>query len=82
MASVVGIQHDGSDLPAAVVIKTPNSTITAQDISDVVAQELADYKRLRGGVFFVDELPMTASGKIVKRKVRDIAVRMFQSVKK
>lgn len=30
-------------LPAAVVVRTPNSTIPTQDIIDVVGQELADY---------------------------------------
>ena len=37
------------------------------DISDKVAY----YKRLRGGVQFVQEIPKSASGKILRRKLKE-----------
>ena len=39
----------------------------------------ADYKRLRGGVYFVDSLPLTPSGKVMRRKVKDIAIEMHKN---
>lgn len=33
---------------------------------------------LRGGVFFVDELPLTPSGKVLRRQVRLIATAMYK----
>lgn len=37
------------------------------------AERLAKYKRLEGGVKFVDAIPKTASGKILKRVLREQA---------
>ncbi len=37
----------------------------------VVKSKLADYKRLRGGVEFMDKIPKSASGKILRRVLRD-----------
>ncbi len=34
-----------------------------------VASEAAEYKQLVGGVKFVDELPKTPSGKVLKREL-------------
>lgn len=39
----------------------------------------ADYKRLRGGVYFVDEFPLTPSGKVMRRKVKEIAIEMYEN---
>lgn len=38
-----------------------------------------DYKRLRGGVYFVSELPLTPSGKVMRRKVKEIAIEMHEN---
>jgi acyl-coenzyme A synthetase/AMP-(fatty) acid ligase len=35
------------------------------DVAD--AERVAAYKRLRGGVFIVDHIPRTGSGKIIRR---------------
>ena len=36
------------------------------------AESLADYKRLRGGVKFMTEFPLTSIGKIVRREIADM----------
>lgn len=35
--------------------------------------QMATYKHLDGGVYFVSELPMTPSGKILQMKVKQMA---------
>ncbi|XP_070492631.1 uncharacterized protein [Chironomus tepperi] len=80
VACIVGIPDMISgDLPAAVVIKEVNSEITEQDIIDEVARNFPIFKRLHGGAYFVDSLPMTPSGKIKKRLVRKMAAQMYKS---
>ncbi|XP_019539911.3 probable 4-coumarate--CoA ligase 3 [Aedes albopictus] len=61
-----------SDLVTAVIVKDPSSQLTAEEVEQHVARNLSDPKHLRGGVFFVEQLPMTSNGKVVRRKVRDI----------
>lgn len=51
-----------SGLPAAVIIRSNASTITEQEISDMVKTEFADSRKLRGGVYLADSLPLSASG--------------------
>ncbi|XP_068623524.1 luciferin 4-monooxygenase-like [Battus philenor] len=70
-ACVVGIPHaEDCEHPAACVVRKPGSTVTAQDIKELVASKLSKSKELRGGVVFVDKLPMTSTGKIAVGKVK------------
>ena len=63
------------DVAAAIVVKRKYfESLSAGKIKDAVASHFPHYKHLHGGVYFVDELPMTANGKIQKRFVKDIAI--------
>lgn len=77
--AVVGIPDSiARNLPAAVVVKRPEfDELTEKFIIDYVAERLPEYKQLHGGVYFVDELPMTPSGKILKRFVKVIAIEKY-----
>lgn len=76
--SIVGIPDlIATDLPAAVIVKNENLNVTEEEIYDLVANNLSDCKKLRGGVYFVDQLPMTASGKIQKNKVKEMAIKFY-----
>ena len=44
---------------------------TDEDIKAWVKERVAPYKRLDGGVIFTDEIPKSASGKILRRILRD-----------
>ncbi|CAG9975451.1 unnamed protein product [Clonostachys byssicola] len=70
-AGVVGVVVSGEELPRAYVVK--NSDVTEQEIMQWVESKLAKYKWLRGGVAFVDNIPRTRSGKIVRRVLRERA---------
>lgn len=56
---------------AAVVKKNGYDNLTEQVIINHVAQHLSFYKHLIGGVVFMDSLPMSASGKILKKLIRE-----------
>ncbi|XP_028172350.1 luciferin 4-monooxygenase-like isoform X2 [Ostrinia furnacalis] len=75
--AVTGIPDpESGDLPVACVVRRPESDVTAQDIKDLVKGTLSDSKQLRGGVIFMDAIPMTASTKVHRRKLKELALVM------
>lgn len=80
-ACVVGITDSASnDLPAAVVVRQCGSTITGAEISNMIAEALDDSQKLRGGIYFVDALPVTPSGKILRRKIKIHATKLYEAL--
>ncbi|XP_013184008.2 luciferin 4-monooxygenase [Amyelois transitella] len=76
---VVGMQDlDSWDLPVAFVIRKPDSNVTAQDLKDMVKSSLSDGKQLRGGVVFLDSFPLTATSKVHRMKLQDMAITMHR----
>ena len=73
--AVVGIyaKEQATEVPRAFIVPKPGvegSPKTAQDIMDWLQAKVANHKRLRGGVRFVDEVPKSASGKILRRLLK------------
>ena len=56
----------------AFVRRSAGSDITESDVQEYARARMARYKAPKY-VFFVDEFPLTASGKIQKYKLRDMA---------
>ncbi|KAL3417885.1 4-coumarate-CoA ligase 2 [Phlyctema vagabunda] len=86
-AAVIGVRknkaedvmsgENGEEFPRAYVVKRPDPESRELDEQSVrmwCAHKLARYKDLTGGVVFVDQIPKNASGKILKRVLRDRAV--------
>ncbi|XP_063624805.1 uncharacterized protein LOC134796554 [Cydia splendana] len=72
---VTGIPHfEDGERVAACVVRRPGSTVSAQEIKDLVASQMSVHKQLYGGVVFVDELPLTSTGKISRVKVKEIVI--------
>uniref|UniRef100_A0A182N1M3 AMP-dependent synthetase/ligase domain-containing protein n=1 Tax=Anopheles dirus TaxID=7168 RepID=A0A182N1M3_9DIPT len=70
---VVGLPGEGTDVPAALVLRAPGlPCVTADQVRRHVDGQVADYKQLRGGVYFIDAMPLTPSGKIVRRKCLEL----------
>lgn len=75
-ACVLGV-YDASqatELPRAYVALKPNIARTedkANEIAEWMATKVAPHKRLRGGVHFIDVVPKSPSGKILRRLLRD-----------
>ena len=59
----------GEAIVAAVVV-VDGATITAAELQDAVASQLAGYKRVRH-VVFVDEIPRLPSGKALRRTLKE-----------
>ena len=68
---------DAGEVPKAFVVKSPSVGLEANDrtvirnIQKHVEQHKASYKWLRGGVEFIDTIPKSPSGKILRRLLRD-----------
>lgn len=63
------------DPAAAAVVKVEGSKLSEQDIVEYVAKRLVvEHKQLHCGVFFLDDLPKTGSGKVLRDKARDMAL--------
>lgn len=70
-AAVIGVPDPtwGENVTAVIVLK-PGMTATEAEIIGTVRDRLAGYKKPKK-VIFVDELPKTVSGKIIKRELRE-----------
>jgi acyl-CoA synthetase (AMP-forming)/AMP-acid ligase II len=72
-AAVVGVyDEDGTELPKAFVVVQPGATLTEADVIAYTAERVAPYKKVRR-VEFIDGVPRAASGKILRRELRDKA---------
>ena len=71
---VVGVddKEQATEVPRAYVVVKPGTVEKglAGDIERWLAAKVASHKRLRGGVRFVEEIPKTASGKILRRVLK------------
>ncbi|KAK4985792.1 hypothetical protein LTR50_005750 [Elasticomyces elasticus] len=65
-----------SEVPRAYVVPKRGERVDGLEAEIVgwLAQRVAGHKRLRGGVRFVDEIPKSASGKILRRVLKAKAV--------
>ncbi|CAJ0751328.1 23139_t:CDS:10 [Entrophospora sp. SA101] len=76
-AGVVGIysEQDATELPVAYVeLVNPAASDHQQikkSIQDYVAEKVAHHMRLRGGVYIIDKIPKSASGKILRKDLRE-----------
>jgi acyl-CoA synthetase (AMP-forming)/AMP-acid ligase II len=69
--AVIGVEDpEAGELPKAFVVKAPGAELTEDQVKDFVAGKVATYKQIRI-VEFIDEIPKSASGKILRRVLRD-----------
>ncbi|OZJ06190.1 hypothetical protein BZG36_01006 [Bifiguratus adelaidae] len=72
---VVGVYaaKEATELPTAYVVVQEGSTASpslAKEIESFVRERVTPHKRLRGGVRFVEKIPKSPSGKILRKEVR------------
>ena len=67
--AVIGIPDLASgELPKAFVVR--RGDITSEELKQFVASKVPPEKKLRGGVEFVEKIPKSASGKMLRRLLR------------
>ena len=72
-AGVVGepdARTPGDERPHAFVVLKPDAELSAVDVTNFIAGLVATYKHVKA-VTFVGEIPKSASGKILRRVLRD-----------
>jgi acyl-CoA synthetase (AMP-forming)/AMP-acid ligase II len=70
-AAVVGRPDDeAGEVPVGYVVLRDGHQVTEDEVATFVADQVAHYKRL-GAVHFIDAIPKSASGKILRRLLRD-----------
>lgn len=84
--AVLGIydKSQATEVPRAyIVVKqgTPANDATAKEIRKWVADNMANHKRLRGGIRFIQEVPKSASGKILRRVLKEQALKEEEAPK-
>lgn len=57
--------------PRGYVVLKQGATITEADIHAFMKEKLAKHKQLVGGIVFIDEVPKLASGKIVRKLLKE-----------
>ncbi|XP_045508244.1 4-coumarate--CoA ligase 1-like isoform X1 [Colias croceus] len=73
-AGVAGVSHPAGELPRAFVVRQPGARVSEDDIHAFIAEKLSDPKHLRGGIRFVNEIPKNPSGKILRRKLKEMVL--------
>ncbi|MET8470228.1 4-coumarate--CoA ligase family protein [Streptomyces sp. NPDC006422] len=69
-AAVIGVlDDDGNEVPKAFVVRS-DPALGADDVLAYVAERVAPYKKIRR-VAFIDGVPRAASGKILRRELRE-----------
>ena len=81
-AQVAGIADEKyGEIVGAFVIKEEGSCIEEEDIRDYALDKIARYK-VPKHVFFVDEFPLTASGKVQKFKLSELGLKLVKEKEK
>ncbi|KAJ7942589.1 4-coumarate--CoA ligase-like [Quillaja saponaria] len=57
------------EIPVAFVVRKARSVLSQKDVINYVAKQVAPYKKIRK-VVFLDSLPRSATGKILRRQLR------------
>ncbi|SFA47950.1 Acyl-CoA synthetase (AMP-forming)/AMP-acid ligase II [Rhodococcoides kroppenstedtii] len=69
-AAVIGVLDDeGEEVPKAFVVLQQGASLTEDDVISFVAEKVAPHKKVRR-VQFIDTVPKSASGKILRKDLR------------
>ncbi|XP_077991034.1 uncharacterized protein LOC144445369 [Glandiceps talaboti] len=68
-AAVIGVPDESGEVPKAFVVPKSDK-LTPENVIKFVEERVAPYKKLRGGVEFIDQIPKSASGKILRKLLK------------
>ena len=74
--AVVGVPDEiAGEVPKAIIVKSPSASSDDEAAVRVINKFVEDnktrHKWLKGGIRFVDDIPKSPSGKILRRFIRD-----------
>ncbi|KAF9279332.1 putative fatty-acid--CoA ligase FadD10, partial [Mortierella alpina] len=75
-SAVIGVENaeQATEVPMAFVVRNETTAegraLSEQEVVDYVGERVAPHKRLRGGVRFIDVIPKSAAGKILRKDLR------------
>lgn len=74
-AAVIGIPHpwEATEVPKAYLVRRSGSLVSPEEIAKFLLQYLAKYKVMDMQFRFCDSIPKSASGKILKKALREAA---------
>jgi len=86
---VIGVHSEqaATELPRAYVVSTKNASLLQdpkaraafeRKVQKWIKTKVAQHKYLRGGVFVIPAVPKSATGKILRRQLRDLALQEAQ----
>jgi len=84
-AAVIGVwsEEQATELPRAYIVPSPdtNKETAAEDARKWIEAKLSNTKRLRGGVYLLEAIPKSPSGKILRKDLRALAAKEGQKSK-
>ncbi|CAO3573477.1 unnamed protein product [Mortierella alpina] len=75
-SAVIGVEdpEQATEVPMAFVVRNEATAVgralTEREVVEFVSEKVAAHKRLRGGVRFIDVIPKSAAGKILRKDLR------------
>ncbi|KAJ1431114.1 AMP-dependent synthetase/ligase [Sesbania bispinosa] len=70
VAVTAAMDEEAGEIPVAFVVKKFGSVLSPKHIMDYVAEQVAPYKKVRR-VIFTDRIPRSATGKILRKQLRN-----------
>lgn len=69
--AVVGVPDTlAGEVPRAFVVRQPGMNINEEDIQRLINSKVTHYKKLVGGVRFIESIPRNPSGKILRNELK------------
>ena len=70
--AVIGVPDDKmGEVPKAFVVRASEG-LTKEKVEEFIEPNIAKYKRLNGGIVFIDELPKSPTGKVLRKELRQL----------
>lgn len=74
-AGVAGLpDKKAGELPTAFVVKRPDANLTQKEVQEFVKKNVSNPKWLRGGVHFINAIPKSQAGKIIRKDLVQLAI--------
>lgn len=78
-AAVIGVLINSEEHPVAYVVPQPGHQIDTDEIVEFIKQRASRFKWITGGVIILGAIPRNASGKILRRILREMGAEKEKS---